>query len=153
LLAGHAVSKQGRYFAAFSGLTCLDIQRDGRFHALIGAHPATAIEELQSRLLLFFTSFSRSADTILRAQQGRPSATMRPLSAACTGRRRDRARDPAARRVHRAHPWSVELLREGGLTVFTASERRLRRGLPERPANVLLFSRQALDDLVGWLPV
>jgi FkbM family methyltransferase len=47
----------------------------------------------------------------------------------------------------------LELLCECGMTAFNASERRLRRGLPERDANVLLVSAQALDQLAPWLPV
>ena len=68
-LAGHPVGKQDQYLAAFGGLTCLDIERDGRVHVSPLAAPVAVIEELQSRLLLFFTSFSRRADTILHAQQ------------------------------------------------------------------------------------
>jgi D-glycero-alpha-D-manno-heptose-7-phosphate kinase len=68
-LAGHPVGKQDQYIAAFGGLTCFEIERDGRVHVSpLNASVAT-IDELQSRLLLFFTSFSRSANTILSEQR------------------------------------------------------------------------------------
>ena len=68
-LADHPVGKQDQYLAAFGGLTCLEIERDGRVHVSPLNAPVSAIEELGSRLLLFFTSFSRSANTILKEQQ------------------------------------------------------------------------------------
>jgi D-glycero-alpha-D-manno-heptose-7-phosphate kinase len=67
-LAGHAVGKQDHYLAAFGGLTCLDIEPDGRVHVSPLDIPVSALEELHSRMLLFFTDQSRGAETILRQQ-------------------------------------------------------------------------------------
>lgn len=68
-LAGHPVGKQDHYLAAFGGLTCLDIDRDGRVHV----HPlnisAAVSEDLHARVLLFFTGITRSANSILAAQR------------------------------------------------------------------------------------
>jgi D-glycero-alpha-D-manno-heptose-7-phosphate kinase len=67
-LAGHSVGKQDHYLAAFGGLTCLDIEPDGRVQVSPLDMPLSALEELHSRMLLFFTAQSRGAETILRDQ-------------------------------------------------------------------------------------
>ena len=68
-LASHSVGKQDQYLAAFGGITCLDIERDGRVHPEpLDVKPST-VEELRNCLLLFFTDLSRTADTILDAQK------------------------------------------------------------------------------------
>jgi len=67
-LAGHAVGKQDHYLASFGGLTCLDIEKDGRVHVTPLNVSLETIEELQSRIHLFFTDVSRGAQEILRSQ-------------------------------------------------------------------------------------
>lgn len=68
-LASHSVGKQDQYLAAFGGITCLDIERDGRVHPEPLVVTPSTVEELRNCLLLFFTGLSRTADTILDAQK------------------------------------------------------------------------------------
>lgn len=68
-LAGHPVGKQDQYLAAFGGITCLDIEHDGRVHPEPLSVSGPTVEELRNSLLLFFTDLSRTADTILEAQR------------------------------------------------------------------------------------
>lgn len=69
-LAGHPVGKQDHYMAAFGGLTCIDISTDGTTHVTPLNISISDTEKLEARLLLFFTGLSRSANSILSAQQG-----------------------------------------------------------------------------------
>jgi D-glycero-alpha-D-manno-heptose-7-phosphate kinase len=68
-LAHHPVGKQDHYLAAFGGITCLDIDQEGRVTVTPLDISQTTAEELRSRVLLFFTGITRSADEILAAQQ------------------------------------------------------------------------------------
>jgi len=67
-LAGHSVGKQDHYLAAFGGITCLDIERDGRVNVSPFNLSITTAEELRSRVLLFFTGITRNAGDVLRLQ-------------------------------------------------------------------------------------
>jgi D-glycero-alpha-D-manno-heptose-7-phosphate kinase len=67
-MAGHPVGKQDHYLAAFGGVTYLDIERDGRVQVSPLNISMSTSEDLQSRILLFFTGISRSANKILQAQ-------------------------------------------------------------------------------------
>src|SRR3989338_1565565 len=53
-LAGHPVGKQDHYIAAFGGLTCFDIARDGQVAVNSLKLSVTTGEELQRSTLLFF---------------------------------------------------------------------------------------------------
>ncbi len=68
-LAGHAVGKHDHYLAAFGGITCLEIARDGRVRVSPLNISATATDELRHNTLLFFTGITRSANTILASQK------------------------------------------------------------------------------------
>ena len=68
-LAGHPVGRQDQYMAAFGGITCLDIELDGTTRVTPLNIPLSAMEELETQLLLFFTGISRSANTILASQR------------------------------------------------------------------------------------
>jgi D-glycero-alpha-D-manno-heptose-7-phosphate kinase len=68
-MAGHPVGKQDHYLAAFGGITCLDIDRNGLVQVSPLNISLTTAEDLQSRTLLFFTGLSRSANNILAAQR------------------------------------------------------------------------------------
>jgi D-glycero-alpha-D-manno-heptose-7-phosphate kinase len=68
-LAGHAVGKHDHYLAAFGGITCLEIERDGRVTVTPLDISQTAADELRHNVLLFFTGITRSANTILAAQK------------------------------------------------------------------------------------
>jgi D-glycero-alpha-D-manno-heptose-7-phosphate kinase len=68
-IAGHPVGKQDHYLAAFGGITCLEIDPSGRVQVTPLNISITAAEDLRSRVLLFFTGISRSANNILQAQR------------------------------------------------------------------------------------
>ena len=68
-MAGHPVGKQDHYLAAFGGITCLDIEPDGKVQVSPLNISLTTAEDLRSRVLLFFTGISRSANHILQAQK------------------------------------------------------------------------------------
>ena len=67
-LAGHPVGRQDQYMAAFGGLTKLVISPSGRTEVSALDISGPTAEELQNRLLLFFTGMSRSANQILGQQ-------------------------------------------------------------------------------------
>jgi len=68
-LAGHPVGKQDHYIAAFGGLTCFDIARDGQVAVNSLKLSVTTGEELQRSTLLFFTGLQRSSRDILQRQK------------------------------------------------------------------------------------
>jgi len=68
-MAGHPVGKQDHYLAAFGGITCLDIERDGKVRVSPLNISMTTAEDLHSRILLFFTGISRTANHILQEQR------------------------------------------------------------------------------------
>ncbi|MDQ3691849.1 MAG: galactokinase [Chloroflexota bacterium] len=73
-LAGHAVGKHDHYLAAFGGLTCLEIEPDGRVTVTPLDITVSATDELRNNLLLFFTGITRNADEILQQQKNDTSA-------------------------------------------------------------------------------
>ena len=73
-LLGEPVGKQDQYIAAFGGLTCFEIDRDGRVTTSPLAVSNETLHELEERLLLFFTGYSRSAGEILADQHERSVA-------------------------------------------------------------------------------
>ena len=68
-LAGHPVGKHDHYLAAFGGITCLDIQQNGKVTVTPLDISITTVEELHSRVLLFFTGVTRSSRDILEDQK------------------------------------------------------------------------------------
>ena len=68
---GRAVGKQDQYIAAYGGLLCLDFDTDGRVSVSPLQIPASALHDLEERLLLFFTGYSRNAEDQLRQQDDR----------------------------------------------------------------------------------
>jgi D-glycero-alpha-D-manno-heptose-7-phosphate kinase len=71
---GRPVGKQDQYIAAFGGLTCFEFDRDGRVQISPLHIPRPAFHDLQERMLLFFTGYSRNADYQLQQQQDRSAA-------------------------------------------------------------------------------
>lgn len=68
-LAQHPVGKQDHYLAAFGGLACLEINREGRVTvSALNVSQQTA-EDLQANILLFYTGKRRSSREILQAQK------------------------------------------------------------------------------------
>lgn len=68
---GEPVGKQDQYIASYGGLTCFTFHRDGTVTAEPLRMPIEASHDLEDRLLLFFTGFSRSAGGILKDQNDR----------------------------------------------------------------------------------
>jgi D-glycero-alpha-D-manno-heptose-7-phosphate kinase len=68
---GRAVGKQDQYIAAFGGLTCCEFCPDGSVRVSALRISNETLLDLEERLLLFFTGYSRSADSILEDQKAR----------------------------------------------------------------------------------
>ncbi len=66
---GHPVGKQDQYIAAFGGLTCFQIERDGRVHVSPLHVPSYVVEDLRSNMLLFYTGQTRRSLDILQEQK------------------------------------------------------------------------------------
>ncbi|MFL5870026.1 MAG: galactokinase [Solirubrobacterales bacterium] len=71
---GEPVGKQDQYIAAFGGLTCFEIDREGRVAVSPLAVSNDTLHDLEERLLLFFTGYSRAAGEILADQHERSEA-------------------------------------------------------------------------------
>lgn len=67
-LAGHPVGKQDHYLATFGGITCLEIDTDGKVRVSPLNISQTTAKDLRRRVLLFFTGMTRKADAILADQ-------------------------------------------------------------------------------------
>ena len=65
---GESVGKQDQYIAAYGGLTCFTFHKDDSVSAAPLGMNFDKMYELEDRLLLFFTGFSRSASDILKDQ-------------------------------------------------------------------------------------
>jgi D-glycero-alpha-D-manno-heptose-7-phosphate kinase len=70
-LLGEPVGKQDQYIAAFGGLTCFEFHSDGNVSVSPLAVSHDTLHDLEERLLLFFTGYSRSAGSILADQRSR----------------------------------------------------------------------------------
>lgn len=62
------IGKQDQYASAIGGLNCFEIDKNGKVSATPLAMPPSARIELEEHLLLFFTGYSRSANSILQDQ-------------------------------------------------------------------------------------
>lgn len=65
-----AVGSQDQIWAAYGGINMIRFNTDGRFDVIPVIMSAERREELQSHMLLFFTRFSRTAETIAVQQIG-----------------------------------------------------------------------------------
>lgn len=70
-LLGAPVGKQDQYIAAFGGLSCFEFHADDTVSVTPLAIPQDTLHDLEERLLLFFTGYSRSAGSILDDQRRR----------------------------------------------------------------------------------
>ncbi len=68
---GEPIGKQDQYIAVYGGLTCFTFQKDGTVTAEPLQIPVNSMFELEDRLMLFFTGFTRSASGILEDQKKR----------------------------------------------------------------------------------
>jgi len=66
-----AVGKQDQYIAAFGGLTCLTFEPDGRVRTERLAVSTDTLHDLEEHLMMFFTGYSRDADSVLDDQRKR----------------------------------------------------------------------------------
>jgi len=69
-----SVGKQDQYIAAFGGLTCFEFDQTGRVRVSPLHIPRAAFHDLEERLLLFFTGYSRNAEDQLQRQRDRSEA-------------------------------------------------------------------------------
>jgi D-glycero-alpha-D-manno-heptose-7-phosphate kinase len=68
---GRSVGKQDQYVAAFGGLTCCEFRPDDTVGVSALHVSNETLHDLEERLLLFFTGYSRSAGAILEDQRER----------------------------------------------------------------------------------
>ena len=64
-----SVGKQDQYIAAFGGLNCFEFGRDGEVRVSPLHISNQTLHDLEERLLLFFTGYSRRADSMLEDQK------------------------------------------------------------------------------------
>jgi D-glycero-alpha-D-manno-heptose-7-phosphate kinase len=73
-MLGRPSGKQDQYIASFGGITCFEIESDGRVHVSpLGISTAT-LHDLEEHLLMFFTGYSRRAEELLDDQRRRTDA-------------------------------------------------------------------------------
>jgi D-glycero-alpha-D-manno-heptose-7-phosphate kinase len=65
------VGKQDQYIASFGGLTCLYFEPGGEVRTAPLQVPTTTLHDLEEHLLMFFTGYSRDAETMLEDQKSR----------------------------------------------------------------------------------
>jgi D-glycero-alpha-D-manno-heptose-7-phosphate kinase len=65
------VGKQDQYIAAYGGLSCFDIDPDGKVRVSPVAISTDTLRDLEEHLLLFFTGYSRRAGEVLSDQHKR----------------------------------------------------------------------------------
>jgi D-glycero-alpha-D-manno-heptose-7-phosphate kinase len=68
---GRSVGKQDQYIGAYGGLTCFEFDVDGRVRVSPLQISHETLRDLEERLLLFFTGYSRNADALLDDQRKR----------------------------------------------------------------------------------
>lgn len=71
---GRSGGKQDQYIAAFGGITCFEFCQDGRVHVSPLLISQETLHDLEEHMLLFFTGYSRDADTMLANQKERTEA-------------------------------------------------------------------------------
>jgi D-glycero-alpha-D-manno-heptose-7-phosphate kinase len=65
---GEPIGKQDQYMAAFGGITCLEIDREGGVRVSPLDLPDELVQELEGNTLIFYTGIQRSASEVLRDQ-------------------------------------------------------------------------------------
>ena len=64
-ILGEPIGKHDQYLAAFGGVACLEISQDGTVDVSPAPVCDGAVEELENRLLLFYTGMKREASDVL----------------------------------------------------------------------------------------
>lgn len=67
-ILGKPIGKHDQYIAAFGGLTCFEIKKDGIVKVCNTQISHATIDELEKNILLFYTGISRDANEILSSQ-------------------------------------------------------------------------------------
>ncbi|MBM4077372.1 MAG: galactokinase, partial [Planctomycetes bacterium] len=80
-LLGNSVGKQDQYIAAFGGLSVFRFNEDDSVDVTPLRMSGEVLHELEERLLLFFTGFSRSASSILDDQDKKTKSNDREMVA------------------------------------------------------------------------
>ena len=65
---GEPIGKQDQYMAAFGGITCLEIDREGGVRVSPLDLPDELVQELEGNTMIFYTGIQRSASEVLRDQ-------------------------------------------------------------------------------------
>jgi D-glycero-alpha-D-manno-heptose-7-phosphate kinase len=86
------VGKQDQYIAAYGGLSCFEIDPDGKVRVSPVAISTDTLRDLEEHLLLFFTGYSRRAGEVLsdqhkRSQEGDEAMLSRLAETEAIGRR------------------------------------------------------------------
>jgi D-glycero-alpha-D-manno-heptose-7-phosphate kinase len=68
---GRAAGKQDHYIASFGGITCFELEPDGTVHVSPLSISTKTLHDLEENLLMFFTGYSREADSLLADQRTR----------------------------------------------------------------------------------
>lgn len=68
---GRPVGKQDQYIAAFGGLTCMSFEPDGQVNVSPILVSNETLQDLEEHLCMYFTGYSRAADTVLQDQKDR----------------------------------------------------------------------------------
>jgi D-glycero-alpha-D-manno-heptose-7-phosphate kinase len=73
-LLDRPAGKQDQYIASFGGITCFEIEHDGRVHVSPLSISTPTLHDLEEHLLMFFTGYSRRAEELLDDQRERTEA-------------------------------------------------------------------------------
>jgi D-glycero-alpha-D-manno-heptose-7-phosphate kinase len=81
-LLGEPVGKQDQFIAAYGGITCFEIDKDGTVVAAPLLLSNRCLYTLEDRLLLFFTGHSRSASVLLGDQKAKSQSGDKSMTTA-----------------------------------------------------------------------
>lgn len=76
---GRSVGKQDQYIAAFGGLTCFEFEKNGQVRVSPLLISTETLHDLEEHMLMFFTGYSRDADSVLSEQKQRSEASDREM--------------------------------------------------------------------------
>jgi D-glycero-alpha-D-manno-heptose-7-phosphate kinase len=73
-LLGQPVGKQDQYIASFGGLSCFEFAADGSVEVTPLRISTETLHDLEENLLMFFTGYSRAANSVLEEQRTRSAS-------------------------------------------------------------------------------
>ena len=68
---GHPVGKQDQFISAIGGVSKFTVEKNGKVHVDSFSLNQSTLVEMEERLMLYFTGFSRSANVLLEEQRSR----------------------------------------------------------------------------------